>query len=78
MMVCSDIQGIDIVLQVFRDSANFTKTGLRVCIDHTELNYDMFLLIIMYYIYIAYSCHMILKPGRFTLFMLVIYKYFSN
>jgi hypothetical protein len=45
MMVCENIWGIGIVLQVHWDSVNYTKKGLKAWIDHMRLNYDMILLL---------------------------------
>jgi hypothetical protein len=62
------------VLQVPRDNINLAGKELIYRVDHMVLTYDTFLLIIMYYIGFALSCHMIFKVIRYLTLLHVIYK----
>jgi hypothetical protein len=60
-MVGCNILGTGALLQVPQDNTNPAGKGLVSWVDHVVLNYDTFFLIIMYYIYIVSTCHMIFK-----------------
>jgi hypothetical protein len=47
-MVMYNIWGTGVELQVFQESVNPARKGLKFYVDHMELNYDMTLAYIIY------------------------------